>query len=138
MTPPSASGRLTMSRDQAGTRIRTTAAVRAGWAVILLARPERLLRAGGGGPVPPAAVAAVRVLGVRHLLQAGASAGPATGSVAGLGALVDMAHAGSCVGLAIVSPRWRRAALADALVEAGFAAAGWSSRSRPGRIRRRF
>jgi hypothetical protein len=130
MTPPSASGRITMSRGEAGTRIRTTAAVRAGWAVILLVLPERLLRADGRGPVPATAVAAVRVLGVRHLLQAGASAVLPTGSVAGLGAIVDTVHAASCVGLAAGSPRWRRAALADVLVEAGFAASGWRSRSR--------
>jgi hypothetical protein len=118
-----------MSRGSAGTRIRAIAAVRAGWAVILLTMPERLLRTGGGGgPVPAAAVAVVRVLGVRHLLQAGASAALPTGPVAGLGALVDTAHAGSCVGIAAGSPRWRRAALADVLVEAGFAALGWSSR----------
>jgi hypothetical protein len=111
-----------------GAQIRTTAAVRAGWGLILLTRPEQLLRAHGGGPVPPAAIAAVRVLGVRHLLQAGASAVLATGSVAGLGALVDMAHAGSVVALAAGSSRWRRAALTDALIEAGFAASGWSNR----------
>ena len=122
-----------MSRGTAGTRIRTTAALRAGWAVILLGFPERLLRAGGGEPVPAAAVAAVRVLGVRHLLQAGASAALPTGSVAGLGALLDAAHAGSVVALALGSPRWRRVALADALIETGFAAAGW--RSRPYRLK---
>ena len=126
-----------MSRGKVGTRIRAIAAVRAGWAVILLTMPERLLRADGGGPVPPAAVAAVRVLGVRHLLQAGASAVLPTGSVAGLGALVDMVHAGSCVGLAVGSPRWRGVALADVLVEAGFAVSGWSSRTRPGSVHRR-
>jgi len=120
-----------MSRGKVGTRRRATAAVRAGWAVILLTMPERLLRTDGGGPVPAAAVAAVRVLGVRHLLQAGVSAVLPSGSVAGLGALVDTVHAGSCVGLAVGSPRWRRVALVDVLVEAGFAASGWSSRSRP-------
>jgi hypothetical protein len=125
-----------MSRGDVGARIGTTAAVRAGWAIILLTMPERLLRAGGGGPVPAAAVAAVRVLGVRHLLQACASAALPTGSVAGLGALVDTAHAGSCVGIAAGSPRWRRAALVDVLVETGFAVVGWSSRSRPGAAHR--
>jgi hypothetical protein len=125
-----------MSRGKARTRIRATAAVRAGWAVILLTMPERLLRADGGGPVPAAAIAVVRVLGVRHLLQAGASAALPTGSVAGLGALVDTVHAGSCVGLAVGSRRWRRSALFDVLVEAGFAVVGWSSRSRPVSVHR--
>ena len=113
------------------TRIRTTAALRAGWALVLLTLPEQLLRAGGAGPVPAAAVAVVRVLGARHLLQAAVSAGVPSRSVAGLGALADLTHAGSCVALAIGSRRWRRAALADAVIEAGFAAAGWSCR--PGR-----
>lgn len=117
-----------MVRDRAGTRIRTTAAVRAGWAVILLTMPERLLRTVGAAPISAATIAAVRMLGVRHLVQAGASAALPTRSVAGLGAVVDSLHAGSCVGLAVGSPRWRRAALADVLVEAGFAASGWSSR----------
>jgi hypothetical protein len=125
-----------MAQGELGARIRTTAAVRAGWGVILLTWPEQLLRAGGGGPVPPLAVAAVRVLGARHLLQAGASAVLATGAVAGLGALVDMAHAGSCVALAAGSSRWRRVALADALIEAGFAASGWRDRSVPAGVRR--
>ena len=120
-----------MSRGKVHSRIRTTAAVRAGWAVILLAMPERLLRMDGAGPVPAAAVVAARALGLRHLLQAGASTVLGTRPVAGLGALVDTVHAASCAGLAVGSPRWRRVALADLLIEAGFAASGWSSRPRP-------
>ncbi|MFI5933980.1 hypothetical protein [Actinoplanes sp. NPDC051494] len=96
--------------------------MRIGWAVVLVTMPERLLRAAGGGPVPPAAVAVVRALGVRHLLQAGASVVPGTGT---LSALADTVHAASCAGFAAGSPRWRRVALADAVVEAGFAVAGW-------------
>jgi hypothetical protein len=119
-----------MSRSKVDSRIRTTAAVRAGWAVVLLVAPERLLRMDGAGPVPRAAVVAARALGVRHLLQAGASAVLGTRPVAGLGALVDAAHAASCAGLAVGSPRWRRVAMADLLIESGFAAAGWSSRPR--------
>jgi len=117
------------------TETRTTAAVRAGWAVILLALPHRLLRAGAGGPVPPAAVAAGRLLAVRHLAQAGLSARPVMPWA--LGAVVDTVHAGSCIGLAAASARWRRVALIDALVEAGFAAASWHAwqraRSAPSR-----
>jgi len=117
-----------MSRAENDARIRTTALVRAGWGVILLTLPGPLLRAGGGGPVPAAAVAVARVLGLRHLLQAGTTAAVPTGAVAGLGALADMAHASSCLALAAGSRRWRRVALADALIEAGFAAAGWRDR----------
>lgn len=114
---------------RAGRRIRTAAAVRAGWAVVLLGFPRQLLRAGGSGPAPAAAVAAVRVLGLRHLLQAGTSAVSASGSVEGLGALIDTMHAVSCVGLAVGSSRWRRVALADVFIEAGFATSSWSNRS---------
>jgi hypothetical protein len=110
-------------------RIRVTAVLRAGWAAALLLVPERVLRAGGQAPVPAAAVAVARVLGVRHLLQAAVGATAPTGPVARLGAAVDTAHTATCLALAGVSPRWRRAALLDAAVESGFAASGWRSSS---------
>jgi hypothetical protein len=113
-----------MSRRTRSGPIRIVALVRVGWAGALLLAPERLLRVAGGEPVPPAAVAVVRVLGARHLMQAAVSAAVPTGPVAGLGAVVDALHAASCVGLAAISPRWRPPALLDALVESGFAAAG--------------
>ena len=116
-----------MTRDDSGRQVRTTAAVRAAWGAVLLLTPEQWLRAGFGRPVPASAVTAVRVLGLRHLLQAGVAAALPTGPVAGLGALVDTVHASSCAGVAAWSPRWRRAALTDLLVETAFAAAGWSA-----------
>jgi len=99
--------------------------------------PERLLGADGRTPVTATAVAFARVLGLRHLLQASATALAPTGPVSGLGAALDTLHAGSCVGLAALSPRWRRAALLDAVIETGFAAAGWSSSAPPPGARRR-
>jgi hypothetical protein len=75
----------------------------------------------------------LRVLGARHLAQAAVSGVAASESLAALGAVVDTLHSGSCVGLAAASGRWRRAALLDAAVEAGFAAAGWSCRPRRAR-----
>ena len=122
-----------MSRLTRARRIRVTAVLRAGWAGALLVVPGLLLRAGNQAPVPAAAVAVARVLGVRHLLQAAAGVLAPTGSVAGLGAVVDTLHASSCVAFAAGSPRWRRVALLDAAVETGFAAAGWSASSRPRR-----
>lgn len=113
-----------MTRDD-GRQVRTTALVRTAWGAVLILMPERLLRAGAGRPVPASAVTAVRVLGLRHLLQAGVAAALPTRPVAGLGALVDTAHASSCIGVAAWSPRWRRAALIDLLVEAAFATSGW-------------
>jgi hypothetical protein len=119
-----------MARRAGTTGIQATALLRAGWAIALLLVPEKVLRT--GGPAPTAAIAVARVLGVRHLLQAAASAAAPTASVAVLGAVVDTVHTGTCAVLAVVSPRWRRAALLDAAVESGFAASGWygSPRSR--------
>lgn len=111
-------------------RIRATAVARAGWGCVLLLVPDRVLGAGGRRPIPAAAIAVARVLGARQLVQSAVTAAVPTGSVAGLGALVDALHAGTNVGLAALSPRWRRTALTDAVIAAGFAAFGWSCRSR--------
>lgn len=116
-----------MSRSNRRSRIRVAAVARAVWAGALLVAPERILIAAAGRvPVPAEAVAVARVLGVRHLLQAAAGALAGTSSVAGLGAAVDTVHTASCAGLAAVSPRWRRVALADAVVEGSLAATGWA------------
>jgi hypothetical protein len=125
-----------MMRDDGGRPVRTTAVVRIAWGTVLLLMPQRLLRAGADQPVPAAAVTAVRALGLRHLLQAGSTLAVPTGPVAGLGALVDTAHASSCAGVAVWSSRWRRAALADLLVETAFAAAGWRAGRRSRSTRR--
>jgi hypothetical protein len=95
-----------------------------------LLAPDRVLGIGGRPPIPAAAIAVARVLGARQLVQAAVTAVAPTGPVAGLGALVDGLHAGTNLGIAAVSPRWRRIALTDAVIAGGFAAAGWSGRSR--------
>jgi hypothetical protein len=105
-----------------------TAVVRAGWGCALLVVPGRILAAGASPPVPAAAVAAARVLGVRQLLQAAVMTAAPTGPVAALGAAVDAVHAGTDVALAAVSPRWRGIALLDAGIAAGLAASAWSRR----------
>jgi hypothetical protein len=119
-----------MSRNDDRRQVRTTAAVRAAWGTMLLVLPAQLLRASGDGPVPVAAVTTARVLGLRHLLQAGVSAAIPTGSVAGLGAIADTVHASSMALLAAASPRWRRAALIDIVVESALATAGWRTGTR--------
>jgi hypothetical protein len=124
-----------MSRHTGTAQIRALAAIRAGWAGALLFAPERLLGVAGRAPVPPAAVATIRVLGVRHLLQAAASAAAPNASVMGAGAVVDALHTGTCVGLAALSPHWRRVALLDAAIETLFAASGWIGGSRARRTR---
>ncbi len=121
---------------------------------LLLCAPGRIISLGAGHRADPRAAAVARVLGARHLLQAAATAGvlvgvvplPAVvsgrvqraGAVTGIarsarlrpgpvvltGSAVDALHAASMIGLAAVCLRYRRAAMADVLVEAGFAAFG--------------
>jgi hypothetical protein len=94
----------------------------------LLVAPGPVIRWCTGRPASPRTRAVARVLGARHLLQAAVTigAGPSAESL-GLGAAVDMVHATSMAGLALVDRRVRRATLTDALIEITFAAAGLSS-----------
>jgi hypothetical protein len=71
-----------------------------------------------------------RVLGIRHLVQAGLTAvalraaEPGPSLPLGLGAAVDVLHASTMVGLAAVDRGARRVALADMGVELALAVAG--------------
>ena len=71
-----------------------------------------------------------RVLGARHLIQAGLTAvalravEPDPSLPLGLGAAVDLLHATTMVGLAAVDRGARRVALADTGVEMALAVAG--------------
>jgi hypothetical protein len=125
-----------MPQRRTSKRIQVVTVARAGWAAVLLLAPQRVLGVGGQPAIPAPAVVVARVLGARHLLQSALTAAAPTGSLLAAGAAVDAVHAGTDVGLAAVSPRWRRIALVDAVIAAAFAAAGWSSgpgRSRHGR-----
>ena len=107
---------------------------RAGYGVALVAVPGLLIGLTGQRPGRRACGVA-RVLGVRHLVQAGVTVAAQrspydTTMVVGGGALVDLLHAGSMVVLGAADVRARRAALNDAVVEMGFAAAGaWAARA---------
>ena len=68
-----------------------------------------------------------QVLGVRHLIQAALTAAAPEPAVLSIGGQVDAVHAASMLLLAAVSRRGRRAAGADALTEAVFAATSWSA-----------
>ena len=102
--------------------------VRAGYGVALLCAPQVLIGlTGGTGPRRACAVA--RVLGVRHLVQAGVTAAalrsePGSPYVVAGGAAVDVLHASTMVGLALVDRGARRVALADTGVELALATAG--------------
>ena len=100
-------------------------AARAGWGAALLLAPGAVLAlAPPEQRRSPAARAGLRVLGVRHLGQAAAVARWPRPRVRRLGAVVDVLHAASGVGLAVLAPRWRRNAAVDAAVTTVLAVAG--------------
>jgi hypothetical protein len=101
---------------------------RAGYGVALVCAPQVLIKL-TGGPGPRRAGGVARVLGVRHLVQAGLTAAalraePGSPVPLALGAAVDVLHASSMVGLALVDRGARRVALADTGVELALATAG--------------
>ena len=102
--------------------------VRGGYGAVLVCAPG-LLIALTGDPAPRRAGAVARLLGVRHLVQAGLTvaalrAEPGSPVPLALGAAVDVLHASSMVGLALVDRGARRVALADTGIEVSLAAAG--------------
>jgi hypothetical protein len=109
-------------------RISTTA--RVVWGGALLIAPRALLRAGAGagGDASRAAITVARVLGARHLLQAAVTTAAPTPRVVAFGAVVDALHAVQQLTLAVVSPRWRAAALVDTAIAVALAAAPASGR----------
>jgi hypothetical protein len=117
------------SRDKSKSVVATALTlIRAGYGVALVCAPGSLITL-TGGPGPRRAGAVARVLGVRHLVQAGLTAvalraEPGSPVPLGLGAAVDVLHASSMVGLALLDRGARRVALADTGVELALAAAG--------------
>jgi hypothetical protein len=114
--------------------------VRAGYGAALLCAPQALIKLTGdpvtGQPAGASrtqpgrrSCAVARVLGVRHLVQAGLTAvalraEPGSPYALAGGAAVDVLHASTMMGLAAVDRGARRVALADAGVEVALAAAG--------------
>jgi len=101
---------------------------RAGYGGALLIVPGPVIRLATGRPAGRRARAVARVLGARHLLQAGLTAvtGPG-GTSLGVGAAVDLVHAASMAALGLADRQVRRLTLPDALIETTFAAAGVSA-----------
>ena len=102
----------------------TIGIIRAGWACVLLSSPRRVLNI-YGAPVEPSSLKVVRILGVRHALQAGVEIArwPQWWRV---GVLVDIAHGLSAIGLAASAPRWRRAGLTEGVIAATFVSFGYA------------
>jgi hypothetical protein len=125
--------RNTMSLRQGRLGKKTTVAwlvtlARTGYGVALVAVPGLLIGLTGERP-GRRACAVARVLGVRHLVQAGVTAAsqvadPGSPVVLGGGAAVDLLHATSMVALGAADPHVRRATLIDAGVETALAMAG--------------
>ncbi|HEY5456182.1 MAG TPA: hypothetical protein VIJ96_12005 [Acidothermaceae bacterium] len=102
----------------------TTELLRAAWGTVLVSQPRRALALRDTARLSGLAVFAARLLGARQLTQAAITALAPTPRVIRFGAAVDTLHACTGIGLAVLVPRWRRTALADAAVAAGFAVGG--------------
>lgn len=99
-------------------------AIRAGYGLARLIRPEPLSDQQSDGDYDSGAHAVDRLLGTRHLVQAAVSQAAPTERVLVLGAGVDLLHAAGMLAVAGVSGGRRRAALAETVAALGFAVAG--------------
>ena len=97
--------------------------IRVGWGTTLLIAPGPVLRLFGGADEDRAPQRVMRVLGARHLVQAGAEYRFGSGARK-IGIGVDLLHGATSVVCAVMSPSWRRAALTDAGVATAFAVLG--------------
>jgi hypothetical protein len=101
-------------------------AVRVAWGAAGLLRTRQAADWYGVPPVVrhrSLALAAIRVLGARDILQATVIPARAEARARRLGAAVDALHVVSMLPLALLSPTWRRPALTSAAVTTVFAAA---------------
>jgi hypothetical protein len=106
------------------------AATRASYGGALLIAPGAVIYLATGRRPGRTARRVARLLGARHLIQAGVSAFAPMPAVLAAGAGVDAVHAASMVILAAADRGARRAALTDAVAESVFAAAGVSAAGR--------
>ena len=100
------------------------ASVRAGYGAVQLAAPGYSAEQQLGGPLDPATLRVVRLLGARQVTQAGLALAFPAEPLLGLGVAVDALHALSMVPVAATAPRWRRPALVSGLIATAFAVAG--------------
>lgn len=111
--------------------------VRIPWGTALLVAPGAVLTLTTGRDATslrPARVV-LRLLGARHLLQAGVEMRWPSPRVLALAATVDGVHAATGVGFAALDRRWRAAGLLDAAIAVGFClATARSARHRSSRL----
>ena len=116
-------------RAPATARPRAAAAARAGLGALLVTRPDLAARVLGAQRRDSHPV--LRVLGLRHLLEAAALATRPTAGVVAVGLVVDGTHVLSCLGFAFISRSHRRPALRDAAAASTVLVATWLSRPKP-------
>ena len=105
-------------------RVIRFAALRLGYAALLLTAPDLVIQLSTGHPASRTTRAVVRLLGARHLIQAILTGSTPSIPLLTRGAQADLAHALSMVALAALNQRRRRAELIDAAVAATLAALG--------------
>jgi hypothetical protein len=101
------------------------ALARGTYGAALCCAPGLLIGLAGGPASDQRARAVARILGARHIAQAGASVLRPDPALLTLGAGVDALHAASMAALALADTPYRRTARTDALAAAAFAAAGF-------------
>lgn len=106
-------------------RLRPLELARGAWGLACVVAPAAMVQTVGGAPADHRAVVVTRVLGARHLVQAGFTAVAPGPAVLAAGTWVDVVHALTAVGFAAVDPRRARLSLIDALV-----ATAWSQAAR--------
>ena len=104
--------------------------IRAAYGSALILRPGPAIQLATGRLPSRRACLVARVLGARHLAQAALTALVPQPETFAAGGGIDAVHATSMLLLAAASKPERRAALADALAETAFAAAGLSISAR--------
>ncbi|MFI6073986.1 hypothetical protein ACIA5C_20695 [Actinoplanes sp. NPDC051343] len=106
------------------TLTRAAALARSAWGGALLLDGRTMLSAFGDRPTKSSLIVA-RVLGARQVAQGAITAVTSSPRVLVAGAVVDVLHATTAVGLALAARRWRSVALTDAAVAATLAGTGW-------------
>jgi hypothetical protein len=124
--------------------IRKIEILRAAWGAALLIAPRRVLTDIHHVTVDRKSLVIARILGVRHLSQAALSGVSPSPEVLAMGVWVDLAHAGTALGLAGADRSRARAGLTDTAIAATFAGLGYrdlttanSPATPPGHDRRR-
>lgn len=97
-------------------RVDRTELARAAWGIALLLAPRHVLRRIHHGPVDGPSVQVLRVLGVRHLLQAALVSQRPTPRVLLAASAVDLSHCLSAVPVALVGGRYARAGAVETVV----------------------